>query len=256
MELIQMLLNSISDGRVVDIRIGLHWTAVAVDVGGVIRCGLASTVSQKHPNHSQEPDIPQAGYLLRLSGRELADFVRSRNTLASSIGMAAINALLPQPEPYQFRTINAEIFIAEHGQGKNVAIVGRFPFLSRLRNEVNHLYIIEMDPQPGEYGPEEAQEILQHADVIAITAMTLINKTFDDIIRYCPANAITIMLGPSTPLSPVLYDYGLDLLSGAIVDKVGIVLNSISQGASFKQIQMAGVRLVTMAGPRFLDNKA
>ncbi len=256
MELIQMLLNRISDGRIVDIRIGLHWTAVAVDVGGMIRCGLASTVSNSHTHQHTEPDIPQAGLLLTLSGKELAGFAASSSNLASSIGMAAINALLPRPEPGQIRTINAEIVLAEHGKGKNVAIIGRFPFISRLRNEVKNLYILEMDPQPGEYGPEAAREILQRADVIAITAMSLINKTFDDVIHFCPADAIKVMLGPSTPLSPVMYEFGLDLLSGAIVEKVDDVLNSISQGASFKQIHMAGVRLVTMAGPGFLENKA
>ena len=255
MELIQMLLNQISDGEVIDIRMGLHWTAVAVKVDGVVRCGLASTVSQPNSNHPKEPDIPRAGFLLSLSGRELAGFATSSSTLASSIGMAAINALLPHPEPYQIRTINAEVVIGEHGQGKNVAIIGRFPFVSRLRNEVNNLYVIEMDPQPGEYSPEAAKEILVKADVIAITAMTLINKTFDNIIQSCPPKSLKVMLGPSTPLCPVMHEYGLDLLSGAIVEKVDDVLNSISQGASFKQIHKAGVRLVTMAGPGFLDNK-
>jgi len=255
MDLIKILLDRISDGQVVDVRMGLHWTAVAVEVDGLIRCGLASTVNLRHAYHPKEPDIPHAGFLLSLSGRELAGFATSSNTLASSIGMAAINALLPQPESDQFRTINAEIVIAEHGQGKNVAIVGRFPFVSRLRNEVKNLFVIEMDPQPGEYSPEAAQEILPQVDVIAITAMTLINKTFDDIIRFCPPSALKLMLGPSTPLSPVMFDYGLDLISGSIVEEVDLVLNSISQGASFKQIHMAGVRLVTMAGHRLMENR-
>jgi uncharacterized protein len=255
MELIQMLLNRILDGEVVDIRMGLHWTAVVVNVDGVIRCGLASTVSQRFPQHPKGPDIPQAGFLLTLSGRELAGLATSSSTLASSIGMASINALLAQPAPDQIRTINAESFIGEHGKGKNVAIVGRFPFVSRLRNVVKNLYIIEMDPQPGEYGPEAGEEILLKADVIAITAMTLINKTFDHIIRSCPVKSLKVMLGPSTPLCTVMYEYGLDVLSGAIVEKVDNVLNSVSQGASFKQIHMAGVRLVTMAGPGIMENK-
>jgi uncharacterized protein (DUF4213/DUF364 family) len=52
------------------------------------------------------------------------------------------------------------------------------------------------------------------------------------------------MLGPSTPLSPVLFDHGMDILSGSIVVDRDRVLDCISQGANFRQVR--GVRKVTM----------
>jgi uncharacterized protein (DUF4213/DUF364 family) len=52
------------------------------------------------------------------------------------------------------------------------------------------------------------------------------------------------MLGPSTPLSPVLFDYGFDALSGSIVIDRDKVINCISQGANFRQVK--GVRKVTL----------
>jgi len=51
-----------------------------------------------------------------------------------------------------------------------------------------------------------------------------------------------MMLGPSTPLSPVLFDYGLDALSGSIVVDRDQLLTCISQGANFRQVR--GVRKV------------
>ncbi|MFO8011204.1 MAG: DUF364 domain-containing protein [Dehalococcoidia bacterium] len=43
---------------------------------------------------------------------------------------------------------------------------------------------------------------MPRADVVAITSTSLINHTFEDLIQLCDANALVIMLGPSTPLSP------------------------------------------------------
>jgi uncharacterized protein (DUF4213/DUF364 family) len=51
-----------------------------------------------------------------------------------------------------------------------------------------------------------------------------------------------MMLGPSTPLSPVIFDYGFDALSGSIVVDRNQLLNCISQGANFRQVH--GVRKV------------
>ena len=53
------------------------------------------------------------------------------------------------------------------------------------------------------------------------------------------------MLGPSTPLSPVLFDYGLDAIGGALVEVVNTVLDQVELGAAFRNLK--GVRTVAMA---------
>ena len=58
-------------------------------------------------------------------------------------------------------------------------------------------------------------------------------------------DAYKMMLGPSTPLSPVLFDHGLTALSGSIVTDREQVLRCISQGANFRQVK--GIRKVIMA---------
>jgi hypothetical protein len=58
--------------------------------------------------------------------------------------------------------------------------------------------------------------------------------------------ALTMLLGPSTPLTPLLFGTGIDLLSGAIVENIDAVLAAVSQGAGFRQIHRAGVKLVTL----------
>jgi hypothetical protein len=53
------------------------------------------------------------------------------------------------------------------------------------------------------------------------------------------------MLGATSPMSEVLFDYGIDVISGVKVLDTEMVLRCISEGATFRQVQ--GVRLLSMA---------
>jgi len=52
-----------------------------------------------------------------------------------------------------------------------------------------------------------------------------------------------MVLGPSTPLSTVLFDHGVDIISGTRVVDEAAVMRTVAQGASFRQVE--GVRLLT-----------
>ena len=140
------------------------------------------------------------------------------------------------PQPAQTKT------------GKKVAIVGSFPFVPRLRRKVGQLWVLERHPVQGEWGAEEASNIIPQADVVAITGTSLINHTFEELIKLCRPEAFVLVLGPTTPLSPVLFDYGADVISGTLITDPEKVLRYISQGASFRQIKRSkGVKLLTLA---------
>jgi uncharacterized protein (DUF4213/DUF364 family) len=82
--------------------------------------------------------------------------------------------------------------------------------------------------------------------VVAITGTSLINHTFEGLVQLCRPEAFVLVLGPSTPLSPLLFHYGVHALSGTVVDDVDEVLRYVEQGATFRQIHHHGVRLLTM----------
>jgi hypothetical protein len=77
--------------------------------------------------------------------------------------------------------------------------------------------------------------------------MTLINHTLEGLLALCPPEAFVIVLGPSTPLTPLLFDHGVDILSGAVVTAIEPVLRIVSQGGNFRQVHRAGIRLVNMS---------
>jgi uncharacterized protein (DUF4213/DUF364 family) len=236
-----VLLGSLqADVPVRQVLVGVLWTAVALNTDPP-RCGLASTL--RPDTHPGSPPVPQAGQLLKRSGRELAELLRSSSPLEASIGMAAFNALLDVDEG-DCTEVNAREVILERGAGRRVAIVGRFPFVERVRKVAAECWVLELRPHPGELPAGRAAEVLPQADVIALTGTSLINHTFDDLIRLCRPDAFVILLGGSAPLTPVLFDRGVDAISGTRVVDVPAALQAVGQGATYRQI--AGKWLLTL----------
>jgi len=167
--------------------------------------------------------------------------------------MATINALLsldsassPQAQEKAWVDLNAGEVIATRGAGKHVALVGHFPFIPQVRERVGRLSVLELRPHDQDLPASAASEVIPQADVVALTSMTLLNRTFDGLMALCRPDALVLLLGPTTPLSPLLFDHGVHILSGSVVEDIDAVLQSVGQGASFRQIHRAGVRLVTM----------
>lgn len=240
MKVLADLLNSIEkDAPTRTILVGVHWTVVCSRF-----CGLASTWTKNGPHgHDQ---VRAVGHLQKRSARELAEFACSDNLLEASIGVAAINSLLEVDES-RAAEMNAVEVLIQNGREKNVALVGHFPFIPKLRPAVGKLWVFDHQPAADEYPPEAAADLIPQADVVAITSSTLINHTLDDLLSYCREEALVMMVGPSTPLSPVLFKHGVHILSGSKVMHESAVLNTVSQGATFQQVE--GVRRLTIRRP-------
>jgi uncharacterized protein (DUF4213/DUF364 family) len=236
------------DAPLREVRVCAFWTAVVLDDG---RCGLASTLRPDEPQCAgPAPLVPRAGHLLEYSALELAEYAKSESLLEASIGLAAINSLLEVDES-RCVELNAEEVILEKGADRKVAIVGHFPFIPRVREVAEELWVLEKRPVGGDLPADMAAEVLPQADVAAITGTSLINHTFEGLMKLCRPGALVIVLGPTTPLSPVLFDYGADIICGTLVTDAESVLRLIGQGANFGQVKRgAGVRLLTMARTR------
>jgi hypothetical protein len=223
------------DSPVRSVWVGAHWTVVCSR-----HCGLAATLMSSHPHgHLQVRD---AGHLHQKSARELAELARSSELMEASIGVAAINSLLEVQESAA-RQINASEVLVSRGRGRNVALIGHFSFIPELRAAAAQLWVIEQQPQADEYPAEAAVDLLPKADVVAITGSTLANHTLDGLLSLCAPQASVMILGPSTPLSPVLFNHGADIISGTRVHDEAAVLRTAGQGASFRQVE--GVKLLT-----------
>jgi uncharacterized protein len=240
------LIESLLPGKILAVQVGPNRTAVLVETDDGICCGLAATLSNPEFDHKLHPSVREAGDLHKLNPADLAGLIESHSFAEVSIGLATINALLPQ-NPDQWVDLRAEEYLIEHGANKNIVVVGHFPFIDHLKPIAKNVWVLELNPKEGDLPAEAAPEVVPQADVVAITATTLINKTFQGLIELCQPQACVVLVGPSTPLSPIMYDYGIDVLSGTIVTDPHAVLMGIGQGISFHQLrQKKAVRLVTM----------
>lgn len=220
-----------------DIRQGPFQTAVLTR-----NCGLASTPHDHGPHHDKAP-IAEAGLLIGKDIKDLALLAESPSPHEAAIGMATINSLIEVNE-HLCVELNAGDLLVQKGEGKRVAIIGHFPFVPRLRRAAKELWVIAKNPGEADLAEPEAENLLPQADVVGITGTAFINGTIEHLLELCSPKAFTVILGGTTPLSPVLFDHGISAISGTKVVDSETVLRCISQGATFRQIK--GVRLLTM----------
>lgn len=236
-----LLSNLHNDAPVRSILVGVHWTVVCSR-----NCGMAATLMSNAPH--AHATVREVGYLHTKNAGELAEYALSDNLLEASIGVAAINSLLDLDES-RATEINAMKVLVKYGIGKNLALVGHFPFIPKLRPAVRKLWVIEQNPVEGEYPAEAAADLIPQADVVAITSSTLINHTLDELLALCQPDQFVMMLGPSTPLSEVLFRHGVTLLAGSKVVDEAAVLRTVGQGATFQQVE--GVQLLTIGSEQW-----
>lgn len=241
MEILEHLLTSIPAEPIPvrDIMVGAHWTLVCSKY-----CGLGSTLIDHGPHG--ESLVRDVGILHQKSAQELAQWILSDNLLEASIGIAAINSLIDVDEN-RMTQINAAEVIKQHCHNKNLVIVGHFPFIERMKTIARNCWVIEKQPSAGEFPEQAIQEYIPQAHVVAITGTAFINHTIEPLLSLCPKDSLVMVLGPSTPLTPLLFQYGISFVSGSRVIDEEAAIRTIQQGASFPQVQ--GVRLLTMVNP-------
>ncbi len=239
MQILQDLLQSLTtDHPVTAGVVGPHLIAVASQ-----RLGLAANLhSQGSPWSMVFPQ--EVTTLAGRNARELTDWLLDDTLLKAAIGMAAVNSLL-EIDYESLVEVNAKQIIADQAAGKDLAVVGHFPFVESLRSKVRNLWVMEKEPRAGDLSEEEGYHILAEAEVVAITGSTVINHTFERIMASCKTGSFKIMLGPSTPLSPILLDFGLDVIGGTLVQDDRTVLTMVKEGTPFRHLK--GVRTVVMA---------
>ena len=205
--------------------------------------GLASLVSHIVPGlaPARPRTVPATVYE---AARLLTDPATDGTDLAS-VAMAAANSLLSLPK--DARDGAGQDLLVSLGRGKDVAVVGHFPFTASLREACRTLWVLEKRPRPGDLPAEMAGEILPRADMVAVTGTTLLNGTLAGLLSACREDAVVIMLGPTTPFAPGLFRCGIDVLAGCDVSDPEAALAGNRAGSCFKGL--SGVRQCSWARP-------
>ncbi len=235
MEILDRLIAPIPKQPVEEVIVGVH----SVLVKTADNCGIASTIKYCSPHEN----VRRAGKLEQLNLRQLAEYAQSGNLLEASIGMAAINSFYSTSIKAP-KSINAKNIILEHSRQKTVGIIGHFPFLEKQKEHYKIYYIFEKQPNEGDLTEADIPKYLPTVDVAAITATAITNHTFAGILKYLPAESYNIMLGPTTPVSPILFEFGMDAVSGSFVENYDQVKKYVLQATPTRHLQ--GIKYITI----------
>ncbi len=98
--------------------------------------------------------------------------------------------------------------------------------------------------RPGDLSEADIPEFLPLADVVAITGTSITNHTFDGILNHLPKKSYNIVLGPSTPLTPLLFELRIDMVSGAAVEDYATVKKHVLQACPTRHLK--GLRMISI----------
>ena len=221
--LYNQMINAIPEDVLVrDYCLGTHWSYVDTDSG----MGIAWTAGGGAPRTYK-------GDLRGRQLREVAQLAKSWCFEEATLGIAALNAWYSQrdkldalgaryDEPVDLpdgtrRKMDAFELHADQMPGKNVVVVGHFPHLERVVEHGANLTILERNVRSADDTPDPACEyVMPQADLAFITGVTFINKTAPRLLQLA-RNARTVMVGPSVVMSPILFEYDVDMLAGSVV---------------------------------------
>lgn len=194
------------------VHVGATWTIVHAGP----YCGFAATVNE------QGLSLPSFNKLIGVDMQTAAELCKSWDFLAASVGTAVLNAYCNHPAaalsvPGMEQTHNAFLDYSDAVRDKKAAIIGHFFHLERFLTDAASVSVLERKPSGNDYPDSACEFILPEQDFVFITGSAFINKTLPRLLALS-AHGRTVVLGPSTPMSPILFKYGANELSGLLPD--------------------------------------
>ncbi|PKN70756.1 MAG: hypothetical protein CVU54_03735 [Deltaproteobacteria bacterium HGW-Deltaproteobacteria-12] len=213
--------------KIADLRVGLSYVGVMLDNNAVGIAAVPRDIKSKW-----RKVLPDAGRYAGASAVDILKYlIEGENSLHLAIGLATANALIDHTSCETEDREATTYFNLEPGE--KVAMVGLFaPLVKRIRLTGAILTVIEKNPERLELlSPEKKQQALRDCDVAIITATTLLNGTFEEIIGFLGKPRSVSLLGPSTPLMPAIFSQTpVTHLGGSVVADSTRAMQIISMG--------------------------
>jgi uncharacterized protein (DUF4213/DUF364 family)/nucleoside-triphosphatase THEP1 len=208
----------VAEGPVKRVVIGLNWTLVE----GTDGCGLAQSPARGARGCGAGLE---AGALAGGSLRELARFAESWNPLEAAVGIAAINAHANRYDLTGSADNGLDVFAALDGP---ITVVGRFPGVG---DHLPRARVVERSPEAGEFPEQAAGWLIPASEAAVITAATLADHSLPGLLRAGRGTRIALV-GPSTPLTPRLFAYGVEVLAGLVVEDPETLAGVVAAGGT------------------------
>jgi len=170
---------------------------------------------------------------------ELTSLLGGRDLLASSVALAAVNAVIQSEqlsEEAQPGDILDELDIRP---GDQACMVGCFqPLIKQLESRQVQVIVFDEAPKPGLHRPEELADVLKKSQIAIVTATSIINNTIEHVLELAKSCREIAVLGPSTPLLvSVFRETPVTCLSGIHIVEAESVQHIIGEGGGFRDFK-------------------
>jgi uncharacterized protein (DUF4213/DUF364 family) len=226
-----------------DVRIGVFETFIRLSNNSF---GLATTLTGANEHCyriKRDAGLFSTGYI---NGNSLDDLFHQVQTssIVDTLRVAALNALsgaFINENNYTIKA-NCDPYSLLNLEGKkNVCVVGAFKsYINKLAETEHNWHVIELAQDTLEDRYQEhfvhasnANEVLQHADIIIITGFTLVNNTFMDLQKSIPDNCQVALVGPSSSFIPdVLFEHKVNIVGAIKITDPEKVMQLVGEAAS------------------------
>jgi hypothetical protein len=228
------------------ITIGLGYTAVTTSRGdiGIAATGVAMDECCAGNLEVEDYEDRPAGDLLKQ--------ILSEGPMARTLALALINALnhrrvqdLPGDADNQVLFDRFKIL-----SGARVAMVGYFPPLVRLL-ESKSVPLMVIDDAKGVGNKAAFYDHLDGwADVLLITATSIINNSTEKILSHTGPNVKAILLGPSTPMLPEAFTHlPIHMLAGTAITDAASALKVVRHGGGARTLKPVSRKVYQLTVP-------
>nr|WP_154324444.1 DUF364 domain-containing protein [Pantoea sp. 201603H] len=205
--------------------------------------------------------LPGAGRLRGLPVETCLEDLGSPKPLRRTVAIATLNALIETiwqmrgDELVAATTSGDAILTLSPSPGQHVVMVGAFyPYIHQLRKQGISFKVLEKDPSVFKtseltyYVPaDQAPNVIPTADILIITATTLLNGTLDSLLSLAKTGTSVAIVGPTTPLLPEAFaPYSVSLLGGVRITAPEHVLDLLVQGASGYHLFEKGLERINL----------
>ena len=207
---------------------------IAVTAGG--RMGLSSLLGAIPREH--EKTLVQ--HMIGKPVKEVVGLISKPFPFGVSLGFAALNAgNAPDPNQVEPSNFPADDLIARLGKDKITGLVGEFPFVAALKDRVGTFHLFELRDIPNAVPRDQWETVLAQLDVFAVTGTALLTRSMAWFLSRAP-QATIVILGPTTPISPALFNHGTNYLCGSVVSDKEKVGQGIRAGLPFTMVKKNG----------------
>ncbi len=245
----EYLLDYCSRSNIIErISIGLVWTVCQTRQHDTLHSGLAMTPVA--PTRTLKWPGTLAGKPLK----DVAQGIMQWEPYQATAAMAAINCSINQGSDLP----DCELLAAQKGsanltvfdyflpliQNLKVVVIGHYPGIEHYVEQYGW-QVLERTPVTGDLPDPACEFILAEADWVFLSASSLVNKTFPRLAELAQS-AKTVLMGPTLPWLPELYQFGIDYLAGVEVVDPHALYQTAAEGGGVRIFE-TGVRYKVLA---------